>query len=277
VQGLIEVEQEGSFQWSSVLKIGYYGQHVFGTLDPTDDIYTYLKRDAAEGVTSQDVLAIAGSFLFKGDDVKKKIGVLSGGERARLVLAGLLLQKCHILLLDEPTNHLDFETVEALGRALKDFGGTLFFISHDRTFVNLVATQIIEVKNGRVNKYAGTYEDYAYYLEQVAQGIQQEEDRLHEEHVRTHPEKEKVVPPVEKRKQKVEKRKEIKELKEKLSKSEGRLKHLTNERDRLVKEIQSNPFNFSRERNERLEDLPILIEREETKWLNLQTKLEKIE
>lgn len=270
-------DKGGTAFWSNGLKLGYYAQHVFGTLDPSDDVYTYLNRDAADGVTSQDVLDVAGSFLFRGDDVKKKIGVLSGGERARLVLAGLLLQKCHVLLLDEPTNHLDFETVEALGRSLKVFGGTLFFISHDRTFVNLVATQIIEVKNGRVKKYNGTYEDYAYHLEQVAQGIQQEENRLHEEHVRTHPKKVESTPKIEKRKQKVEKRREVKELKEKIVKAEKRLKHLTTERDRLVKEIESNPFNFSQERNQRLEDLPILMEKEESKWLNLQTKLEKIE
>jgi len=274
----------GSFRWSTGLRIGYYAQHVFSTLDPKDDIYTYLNRNAADGVTNQEVLDLAGSFLFRGDDVKKRIEVLSGGERARLVLAGLLLQKCHILLLDEPTNHLDFETVEAFGRALKAFGGTLFFISHDRTFVNLVATQIIEVKKGRVLNYPGTYEDYAYHLEQVAQGIRKEEDRFHEEHVKTEPKpgtspeasKESTPPPIKKGKQNAEKKKEIKKLKDKLTKSDSRLKHLNKERDSLHKEIASNPFHYSRERNERLEDLPLLIEREEAIWLDLQTKLETL-
>jgi ATP-binding cassette subfamily F protein 3 len=114
---------------------------------------------------------MAGSFLFKGDDVKKKVNVLSGGERARLVLAGLLLSKSQALLLDEPTNHLDFETVEALGRALKQFHGTVFFISHDRTFVNLIATDILELKNGTAKRYPGTYEEYVYHLERIVRGV----------------------------------------------------------------------------------------------------------
>src|SRR3989338_3205941 len=144
--------KSGSFKWGSALKIAYYAQHVFSKLHPQDDIYTHLQREAASGVTSQDVLNLAGSFLFKGDDVKKKVSVLSGGERARLCLAGLLLTKSHVLLLDEPTNHLDFETVEALGQALKKFSGTIFFISHDRTFVNLIATAVIDIKNGSGNQ-----------------------------------------------------------------------------------------------------------------------------
>jgi ATP-binding cassette subfamily F protein 3 len=94
--------------------------------------------------------------------------VLSGGERARACLAGMLLSKANVLLLDEPTNHLDFETVEALGNALKRFKGTVFFVSHDRTFVNLVASEIIEVNNGQVMRYPGTYEEYVYYLEKKA-------------------------------------------------------------------------------------------------------------
>ncbi len=266
----------GAFRWSNGLKLGYYAQHVFASLDPSDDVLTYLSRDATDGLTRQDVLDMAGSFLFRGDDVRKKVKVLSGGERSRLVLAGLLLQKCHILLLDEPTNHLDFETVESLGRALKAFGGTLFFISHDRTFVNLVATQIIEVKKGRVSKYAGTYEDYAYHLERVAQGINEEEDKQHKAHEKEHPQAE-IAASVKPRQKKAENKKEIAQIREKATKAEKRVKHLTNERDALVKEMQNNPFHFSRDRNDRLEDLPLLIEKEEAKWLNLQSKLDALE
>jgi ATP-binding cassette subfamily F protein 3 len=157
----------GKFRWGHALKIGYYAQHVFTAIDPDTDVYTHLSNMAANGVTSQEILNLAGSFLFKGNDVRKKASVLSGGERARLCLAGLLLTKSQVLLFDEPTNHLDFETVEALGRALKEFSGTLFFISHDRTFVNLVASEIVEVNNGMVRRYPGTYEDYVYHLEKT--------------------------------------------------------------------------------------------------------------
>ena len=166
--------KRGSFRWGTGLKIAFYAQHVFSALDPEDDIYTHLLRESAEEVTSQDILNMAGCFLFKGDDVKKKVKVLSGGERARLVLAGLLLSKSHVILLDEPTNHLDFETVEALAQALRKFNGTVVFISHDRTFVNIVANKILEVKRGRVLRYPGSYEDYVYFREQVARGEREE-------------------------------------------------------------------------------------------------------
>lgn len=158
----------GTFRWAVGLKIVYYAQHVFSLLKPESTIYAHLMHESDVHVTHQEVLAMAGCFLFKGEDVKKKVKVLSGGERARLVLAGLLLSKAHVLLLDEPTNHLDFETVEALGHALKKFAGTVFFVCHDRTFVNLMATNILEVKEGQIRRYPGSYEDYVYHLELMA-------------------------------------------------------------------------------------------------------------
>ena len=157
--------KSGSFRWGFNCSVAYYAQHVVAALNPKHDVLAHLESRAAGGVTRQELLAMAGSFLFKGNDVKKPISVLSGGECARLCLAGLLLRKSSILLLDEPTNHLDFETVEALGAALHRFQGTVFFISHDRTFVNMIATQILEVKNGSVVHYAGSYADYVYHLE----------------------------------------------------------------------------------------------------------------
>jgi len=159
------VARGGTFQWAINCPVAYYAQHVVSALDRKRDVLTQLEAQAAPGVTRQETLAMAGSFLFKGNDVKKSVSVLSGGECARLCLAGLLLAKSSVLLLDEPTNHLDFETVEALGAALRRYQGTLFFISHDRTFVNMVATQILEVKNGAVVQYAGSYADYVYHME----------------------------------------------------------------------------------------------------------------
>jgi ATP-binding cassette subfamily F protein 3 len=113
----------------------------------------------------ETILQMAGNFLFREAALEKKIGVLSGGERARLCLASLLLTKSNVLILDEPTNHLDFETVEALAAALGDYAGTVFFISHNRTFVNALATVIIEVKNGSITRYPDSYENYIQSLE----------------------------------------------------------------------------------------------------------------
>ncbi|MBI4387844.1 MAG: ABC-F family ATP-binding cassette domain-containing protein [Candidatus Omnitrophica bacterium] len=277
----------GSFRWGTGLKTAYYAQHVFSVLDPEDNIYSHLVRESASDVTSQDVLTMAGCFLFRGDDVKKKIKVLSGGERARLILAGLLLSKSHVLLLDEPTNHLDFETVEALAQALKKFAGTVFFISHDRTFVNLIATSIVEVKQGRIQRYPGTYEDYVYHLEVIARGEMEGAASLAHEHIHHEPKKhgsgqsksenqsnaENKIKQSEIAEEKSNKSK-VAKIKSDMEKEERRIKHLTGERDKLLEEIQKNTFHFSKERNARMKNLQIEIEKSEDKWCTLQAKLD---
>ncbi len=101
-------------------------------------------------------------MLFRGEQVKKHVSVLSGGERARLCMAGLLLSQYNVLVLDEPGNHLDVDTVEALAEALLDYKGTVVFTSHDRHFMKRVASCIIEVRDGRVTNYRGDYEAYLY-------------------------------------------------------------------------------------------------------------------
>ena len=105
---------------------------------------------------------MAGALLFRGAHVKKPISVLSGGERARLCLAGLLLSDHNVLILDEPGNHLDVDTVEALAEALLEYEGTVIFTSHDRHFTKRVATCIVEVRDGRVTNYSGQYDAYLY-------------------------------------------------------------------------------------------------------------------
>ena len=156
----------GEINWGFGCKIGTYAQHVYTTLRPTDTVQEYLEYHAAAGTTQQQVKTIAGSFLFKGEMILKKVKVLSGGERARLVLAGLLLQKHNILVLDEPGNHLDVETVEALADALERYQGTVIFTSHDRHFMHRVATHVIEVQGGRVASYPASYDDYVYRVQQ---------------------------------------------------------------------------------------------------------------
>ncbi len=269
----------GGFRWSAGIKPAYYAQHVFSTLNPEDTIYSHLIRESAEGVTSQDVLNMAGCFLFKGDDVKKKVKILSGGERARLVLAGLLLAKSQVLLLDEPTNHLDFETVEALGHALKNFAGTVFFISHDRTFVNLVATHILEVNNGKIRRYPGTYEDYVYHLESLARSEKAELESHHHGEAVEKPKAHEAASPAEKEKaealqaEKVQKA-EATKVKRKITETERRKKNLTEERDKIHEEIQKNPFFYSKDRNKRLKELERGIEEAEAelKKLTLYSK-----
>ncbi len=139
---------DGQARWGHNCSIGTYAQHVYTTLPPEDTVLEYLEQQALHGTTDQQILAVAGSLLFHDDHVHKKIKVLSGGERARLCMAGLLLGDYNILVLDEPGNHLDVETVETLAEALLAYNGTVIFTAHDRHFVNRIATAIIEVRDG---------------------------------------------------------------------------------------------------------------------------------
>jgi ATP-binding cassette, subfamily F, member 3 len=118
-------------------------------------------------------------MLFRGADVKKKISVLSGGERARLCLAGLMLSQYNILVLDEPGNHLDVETVDSLAEALLAYKGTVLFTSHDRYFLKRMATSIIEVREGRVVNYNGDYETYLYAVnKEIEEGERETATRM---------------------------------------------------------------------------------------------------
>jgi len=153
---------DGNLRWGHHCKIGTYAQHVYTSLPEKMTVLEYLEYEALPGTTDQEILKVAGSLLFRDSHVKKKIKVLSGGERARLCMAAILLGDYNILVLDEPGNHLDVETIEALSNALIAYRGTVLFTSHDRYFMRRIATSVIEVRDGRVRNYNGDYEAYLY-------------------------------------------------------------------------------------------------------------------
>ncbi len=144
--------------------IGYYAQHVSEALNPNHTVFQAMSAKAHPSVLPQQVLNLAGALLFPGDDVKKPISVLSGGEKSRVALGQILLQKAPCLLLDEPTNHLDFQTVEALTVALKEYPGTVVVVSHDRSFMSRIASKILEIRDGHAQYYPGTYGEYVWSL-----------------------------------------------------------------------------------------------------------------
>jgi len=139
----------------------YFAQDEANRLDPVKTVYQTLESDSPIGMVPM-IRNILGGFLFEGDDIYKKAGVLSGGERTRLAVARMLLRPANTLLLDEPTNHLDLDSKDTLLDALADFGGTLIFVSHDRYFVDRLATKIIAVGHGGIEMYPGTYAEYLW-------------------------------------------------------------------------------------------------------------------
>ncbi|MFH5781305.1 ABC-F family ATP-binding cassette domain-containing protein [Heyndrickxia oleronia] len=145
-------------KWGNEVKIGYYDQEQ-ATLNSRETILqeVWTKFPHEEEAKIRTIL---GNFLFNGEDVFKKISALSGGEKARVALTELMLEKANVLLLDEPTNHLDLFTKEILETALLNYEGTIFFISHDRYFINKVATRILELQPTGVTNYNGNYDDY---------------------------------------------------------------------------------------------------------------------
>lgn len=156
---------KGHYERHPDLKLGYYAQHVAEALDLESNVLEELQSKAHPEITRQEILNMAGSLLFSGDDVYKKIKVLSGGERARVALGQILLQKSSLLILDEPTNHLDFETLEALSQSLQNYKGSLVVVSHDRSFISRVGEHILEINNGALQVYPGTYDEYVWSLE----------------------------------------------------------------------------------------------------------------
>ena len=157
----VEPVSSGSYTLGHNVQPDYFAQDQYKELDPSarilDDLSTVAPR-----ATSTELRTILGSFLFSEDDVFKTIGVLSGGERNRYALARMLMMPSNFLLLDEPTNHLDMRAKDVLLTALQEFTGTLVFVSHDRYFIDRLATRVFEVEDGQVHVFPGNYEDYLW-------------------------------------------------------------------------------------------------------------------
>lgn len=153
----------GDVEWGYETHPGYFAQDHREQLKPVEQTAEAAIHDACPGETIGSVRAQLGLVLFSGDEAKKRLGSLSGGEAARLVFCRLAVQQPNVLVLDEPTNHLDLESIEALVEGLKGYDGTLIFVSHDRWFVAKLATRIVEIKPDAILDYQGSYDEYVHY------------------------------------------------------------------------------------------------------------------
>ncbi len=152
--------KKGEVKWTDKAKLGYFAQDHEYEFEKGENLFEWMSQHRQPSDDDQAVRSMLGRLLFSGEDSKKSVNVLSGGEKGRMLYGRLMLSKTNVLLMDEPTNHMDMESIEALNTALEKYKGTLFFVSHDREFVSSLATRIIEIKADGIIDFRGDYEEY---------------------------------------------------------------------------------------------------------------------
>lgn len=265
---------KGNLVHGSNTIVSYYEQEVADSLNPDHDLIDALE-EVNEELSPGQLRKILGTFLFSGDDVFKKIKVLSGGEKSRLALARLLLTKSNFIILDEPTNHLDYSSKEILQKALIEFSGTMIIVSHDIDFLKPVITKVYEIRNHNVNIYYGGIE---YYLTKRNELYQKEVDSDSSSSLEKINRKDQKRIDAELRQQKFIL---TKDLKKELDICEKEIKTLEEMKINLENELAdpavfSNPSS-ARDKNIEYERIKKLLEEEYNQWTELSNKLEGIE
>ena len=262
-----EISHSGNLKLGHNVQLGYFAQNQADYLDGEKSIYDTMV-DAANESNRAKVRDMLGSFLFRGDEVDKKVKVLSGGERNRLALCKMLLQPFNVLVMDEPTNHLDIKSNNVLKEACKNFEGTLIIVSHDRDFLQGLTSTVYEFRNKKIKEYLG---DIDYYLEQR---------KL--EDMRAVEKRDKVPKTAAKKiateKQSYEDQKKLKGLHNKLSKIESKISKIEKELKKKDQELATNyektiaQSNFLDSYNDKKKHLKSLMQ----EWEELQLEIEEI-
>jgi len=257
----------GHINFGSNVTLGYYDQEQ-EQLNLENKLIDEVWNDYLH-LTEKEVRTLLGNFLFIGDDVFKKIKDLSGGEKARVSLAKLMLKNANLLLLDEPTNHLDIYSREVLENALVDYPGTIFFISHDRYFLNRIATRTIELEPSGVTNYLGNYQ---YYLEKKAE-IEEEKQSTEVKEASNEEKSNKLQFQQEKEKQKIERqlRRKVATIEEEIEQHEEKISKI--EQELLQPEVYMN-HEISLTKNEELNKYKTELEDLLLNWEEAQKELE---
>ena len=265
--------QKGSLNLGERVSIGYYAQHQIDALKGENTVFQEVYETAAENYRIQ-IRDILGVFKFSGIDIEKKISVLSGGEKARVSLAKILVSPVNFLLMDEPTNHLDLDSKKALERALKEYDGTLLLISHDRYFLDQLVTIVFELKNGTLRRFEG---NYSTYLEKKS-GINFDSE---ENFIKNKPaiRKDKLQKRLEaEARQEISKQRKL--LNEQIEKLESEMEQLETEKKEIEEKLADPDFYKdqvkSSEVGKRYQQLQEYIPKLFTEWEKKQTELENL-
>lgn len=264
----------GNIELGHNTMISFYAQDVVDNLNLENDIITELYENDSEN-TLGNLRSILGAFLFNGDEVFKKIQVLSGGEKSRVGLAKVLLNKANTIILDEPTNHLDFDSKKMVQNALMKFDGTLIIVSHDIDFLKPIVTKVIEVNNHTIKDYYGGIE---YYL------LKKEETEISDNKTSTKPTEDKKINRKEEKRLEAERRNKehlaTKELKKNIELLEDKIEKLENlktklETDLTKEEVYSNPI-LAKENKLEYDQVKLELDDSYSKWTNYQEELESL-
>jgi ATP-binding cassette subfamily F protein 3 len=248
----------------------YFGQHQLDQLDPEKTLYETVAQASGSGERTY-IQNVLGAFLFSGDDVLKKVKVLSGGETSRLVLATIMSRPGNVLVLDEPTNHLDMQSVDILTSALAAFTGTIIFVSHNEYFISHIANRIIEMRPGLIRDFPGTISEYRSFLEAGYMKSEQTADK-----------EGKTAAAADTSKQdRIRKREERKQIQRKIEKLEKEIEKIETEM-KAADEIMNLPSNASKfgllhDTAMTFESLKKKNEKLVVEWEQLQVRLGEIE
>ncbi len=253
---------EGQVTLGSHVQIGYYDQEQQGLSGDKQVLHELWDRYPS--LDEVDIRTVLGRFLFRGDEVKKYVRDLSGGEKSRLTLAALMLQKANLLLLDEPTNHLDLPAKEVLEEALDGYPGAILFVSHDRYFINKTATRVLELSTDGMSSYLGNYD---YYLFKKSERDQQENRCTPAEPAREESaEKKQYLQKKEEERQKRMRRRRVEDLEQAIANLEGNISRL--EAELFLPEVYQD-YQACRKRQEEIEETRRQLNDHMEKWLSL--------